>query len=125
MRLSAASDPPAAAQRRTLLVALGLALATLALFCQVGRFEFINFDDPQYVSRNTHVQQGLTGESIAWAFSLNETDNWNPLTWLSHMATVEFFGKGPAAPHLVNLALHAANSALLFLVLRSLTGALW
>lgn len=50
--------------------------------------------------------------------------NWYPLTWISHAATVSAAGLDPAAHHLVSLLIHAANAALLFLVLRAYTGAL-
>ena len=48
-------------------------------------FEFVNLDDNRYVYNNEHVAQGVTRESIAWAFTSLEYDNWHPLTWLSHM----------------------------------------
>jgi Flp pilus assembly protein TadD len=41
------------------------------------------------------------------------------------MLDVQLFGLNPGPHHLVNLALHALNTVLLFLVLRRITGALW
>ena len=46
---------------------------------------------PLYL-RNEHVAQGLTRDSIAWAFTSLEYDNWHPLTWLSHMLDRQIFG---------------------------------
>jgi tetratricopeptide (TPR) repeat protein len=37
----------------------------------------------------------------------------------------KLFGKGPTGPHCVNLLFHVANSVLLFLLLRRMTGAHW
>ncbi len=37
-----------------------LAAVTLAVFWQVSRHGFINFDDPGYVTYNPMVRQGLT-----------------------------------------------------------------
>ena len=73
--------------------------------------EFVAFDDPLYVTGNRQVQSGLTWQGIRWAFTTSHAGNWHPLTWLSHMADVQFFGPGPAAPHVVNLLLHVLNAS--------------
>jgi tetratricopeptide (TPR) repeat protein len=95
-----------------------LAAITLFIFWPVVRFDFINFDDPDYVA-NWHVEKGLTFSGVAWALG-----TWHPVTWISHMLDAQFFGKDPSGPHLVNLLLHVANSVLLFIVLRRLFAAL-
>jgi hypothetical protein len=41
------------------------------------------------------------------------------------MVDVQLFGEKPGAQHLVSLGFHAANTLLLFLLLRRMTGALW
>src|SRR6267142_3821806 len=87
-----------------------LAAITLFTFWPVVHFNFVNFDDPDYVG-NWHVQKGLTLSGIVWAFG-----TWHPITWISHMLDAQFFGKDPTGPHLVNLLLHVANSVLLFVV---------
>jgi tetratricopeptide (TPR) repeat protein len=71
------------------------------------------------------VLGGLTWQNVDWAFHTTRSTNWHPLTWLSHMADAEMFGRGPAGPHLVNAVLHAANAVLLFLLLWRMTGAEW
>src|SRR5512133_1300311 len=91
----------------------------------VDGFEFVNLDDPDYVTRNPAVQGGLTWSGARWAFTAFHAANWHPLTWLSHMADVQFFGRAAGGPHLVSLALHAASTLLLFQLLRALTGSLW
>ncbi|HWW02647.1 MAG TPA: tetratricopeptide repeat protein [Candidatus Acidoferrum sp.] len=102
-----------------------LALATLLAFGAVGFNDFVNYDDPDYVTANAHVQTGLTLANITWAFTTGHASNWHPLTWLSHMLDCQLFGIRPGPQHLVNLAFHIANTLLLFLVLRRLTGAHW
>ena len=47
------------------------------------------------------------------------------VTMLSHMLDCQLFGLKPWGHHLTNLLLHALNTALVFLLLRSMTGALW
>ena len=110
---------------RPFLVGLFLALAVLAVYLPVLGMEFINFDDPDYVTENRAVRAGLTIESVSWAFAHTHSANWHPLTWLSHMLDCELYGLNPAGHHFTNLLFHIANTVLLFLLLRSLTGAVW
>lgn len=105
-----------------LLIAAALALGTLALYARVGGYDFIWFDDNRYVVENRQVLSGLTLEGLRWAFTATHASNWHPLTWLSHMLDVQIFGLNAGAHHLVNAALHAVNAALVYAVLRRLTG---
>src|SRR5262245_19312578 len=102
-------------------IALGLAVVTFAVYAPATGFSFINFDDPVYVTDNSHVRSGLTGGNIAWAFNVGYAANWHPLTWLSHMLDTQFFGLHAGRHHLSSLVFHAANAALLFILLRRLT----
>jgi tetratricopeptide (TPR) repeat protein len=110
---------------RTGVICFALALATLALYWPVRAYDFLNYDDPLYVTENAHVLGGLRWGNVVWAFSTFHTGNWHPLTWLSHMLDCQCFGHRPAAAHVVNVVFHAANSLLLFLVCKRLTGAVW
>jgi Flp pilus assembly protein TadD len=100
-----------------------LAAVTIAAYSSVGSFEFLHYDDPDYVTKNHMVLNGLSVEGIRWAATTNHFANWSPLTWISHMADTTFFGLGPKGPHLTNLVLHIFNTLLLFWVLRRMTGA--
>ncbi|HEY5910479.1 MAG TPA: tetratricopeptide repeat protein [Verrucomicrobiae bacterium] len=115
----------AARLRRPWVVCLLLALATFLAYSIVARHGFVDYDDGDYVSANPHVENGLTWANVAWAFTTGHASNWHPLTWLSHMLDYQLFGRNPGAMHLVNLAIHIANTLLLFLVLRRMTGAHW
>jgi tetratricopeptide (TPR) repeat protein len=106
-------------------VCLLLAGAVLGAFWPVVHCGFIDFDDPDYVTSNATVLNGITWEGVGWAFRTYHASNWHPLTWLSHMLDADLFGSGPAGPHCVNLLLHVANSVLLFFLLRRMTGARW
>jgi Tfp pilus assembly protein PilF len=110
---------------RTLLVCSLLAAATLAAFWPVFHNAFINYDDPVYVTLNTHLTGGLTWANVTWAFQTGYGGNWHPVTWLSHMLDVQLFGLNAGWHHLTSLLLHVANASLLFLVLKRMTGALW
>src|ERR1700677_3590450 len=70
---------------RTLLLCGILFLATLIIFRPCTNNRFLVYDDSDYVTENTHVKQGFTAQSIAWAFKSGEQANWHPLTWLSHI----------------------------------------
>ena len=99
---------------RPRIIALLLALLTLAVYLPVARHGFILYDDGDYVTDNPMVRNGLTLEGIKWAFTTFHSANWHPLTWLSHMVDCDLFNLNPAGPHCVNALLHAANTVLLF-----------
>jgi tetratricopeptide (TPR) repeat protein len=112
-------------KRYVFLIYAALALATFAAYEQVCTHDFISYDDPQYVYENQHVMDGLTWNSIKWAFTSFHSYNWHPLTWLSHMLDWQLFGNNPGWHHLTNLLFHIASTLLLFAVLKRMTGALW
>jgi protein O-mannosyl-transferase len=102
-----------------------LVALTLAGFGGVVGNGFVAYDDGVYVAANEHVRGGLRGGSIAWAITTTENSNWHPVTWISHMLDVQLFGLDAGKHHRTNLALHAANVAVLFWLLVRMTGALW
>ncbi len=103
-------------------IGLVLFLSTLALYYPALGNGFVNYDDPAYVTANLQVQQGLTSRSLAWAFSSTAEANWHPLTWISHMLDVQWFGLRPAGHHAQSVLWHAFNVVLLFLLLAKATG---
>ena len=104
-------------------VALLLIAVNVAIYAPVRHFDFVQLDDPVYVSENPHVAGGLRWPSVAWAFSTVHAGYWIPLTWLSYMADVQAFGVNPGVHHVTNLLLHIANTLLLFGLLSRMTGA--
>src|SRR5438552_140498 len=74
---------------------------------------------------NKPVQKGLTWAGVAWAFSNAESANWHPLTWLSHMLDCQLFDLKPWGHHLTSALLHCANTLLVFLLLKGMTGSSW
>ena len=107
------------------LICLALALVTTALYWPITHHNFVNFDDDDYITNNSHVQAGLTWAGVIWAFQSGAAANWHPLTWLSHMLDCQLYRLNPGGHHSTNLLFHVANTLLLFLLLRQLTGALW
>jgi tetratricopeptide (TPR) repeat protein len=107
---------------RLALLLLGLTLvATAAVYLPACRYDFVSFDDPEYVTGNRFVQGGLTWANVRWAFTTTWSSYWHPVTWLSHMLDVTLFGTGSFGPHAVNVALHLASTTLLFVWLRRAT----
>jgi protein O-mannosyl-transferase len=120
--------PESSALRLQALAMISFALAALviALYLPALHNGFINYDDPDYVTHNPQVLQGLSWDNVKWAFGTNNpAANWHPLTWLSHMLDVQVFGMNPSGHHLMNVLLMAAVVVLLFLFLARATGNLW
>jgi tetratricopeptide (TPR) repeat protein len=111
------------AQAGELWIYLLLAAAVFVAYAQVLHFDFVTYDDPDYVTANPHVLAGLTREGIAWAFRSGFAGNWFPLTWLSHMLDVSLAGLDAGRHHFTNLWLHALSTLLWFALLQRLTGA--
>jgi tetratricopeptide (TPR) repeat protein len=111
--------------RQSLIVVLSIVVVTVLSYSSVSTFQFNNYDDDLYVTGNDLVKRGLTGEGVVTAFIQPMASNWHPLTMISHMADVELFGLNAGAHHLVNVALHLANSLLLCWVLFKMTRQLW
>jgi len=103
---------------RTRLVIWLLVLGTLAVYLPASHYGFTLYDDNQYVADNPMVQNGLTCAGIQWAFTTWHASNWHPLTWLSHMLDCQLLGLNAGPQHVVNILFHAANSALVFILLR-------
>lgn len=112
---------------KTLKFAVGVALVALTwvVFGQTFHHQFVNFDDPGYVTSNTHVVAGLSWHSVIWAFTHVHSENWHPLTTMSHMLDCQLFGLNAGAHHLVNVVLHSISAVLLFILLQQMTAEFW
>ncbi len=102
-------------------ICAALIAITWAVFGRTLGHEFVNFDDPNYVSENPQIHAGLNWQSIVWAFTHVHSHNWHPLTTMSHMLDWQLFGAKPGAHHFVNALLHSATAVLLFFLLAQLT----
>jgi tetratricopeptide (TPR) repeat protein len=117
-------------RRRDWLTAVALAAVACAVFWPALRGEFLSYDDPDYVTGNPHVRQGLNADDALRAFTTFQVANWHPLTWLSLQLDGTLWKTSDGEPdawgfHLTNVLLHAGCAALLFLALQSLTGDYW
>ncbi|MGO9018355.1 MAG: tetratricopeptide repeat protein [Syntrophobacteraceae bacterium] len=112
-------------KNKILTIYIFLTVATLIAFWQVTLCDFVNLDDPLYVTKNTHIMNGLTGKAIVWALTTTYANFWHPLTMASHMLDVQLFGLNPHGHHLTSLLFHIANTLLLFFILNRTTKAPW
>ncbi len=113
-------------QKRLILgLCLLLAAGIIAVYVQTAGFGFVDYDDPAYVNDNPKVPDGLTLDSIKWSFTTMYGSNWIPFVWISLMLDRTIFGTWAGGFHLVNVALHIANSILLFWILKRYTKTLW
>ncbi|RYD76988.1 MAG: hypothetical protein EOP84_16165, partial [Verrucomicrobiaceae bacterium] len=111
--------------KRFFYVCLTLISIVFAIYGYLWNCDFINFDDNSHVFENPHVLNGLTKQSIVWAFTHTHGGQWIPLTWMAHMLDVSLFGLEAGGHHMMAVALHALNTCLLLLALNRLTGAFW
>lgn len=121
-------------------ICLLLVAAVVVIYGQTVGFGLVNYDDNIYVYERPQVLEGLTSRSVAWAFTTNCGANWHPLTWLSLMADARLskciygpmgggsagsVGPGCKVFHATNVALHLANTLLLYFVLVFLVRRPW
>jgi len=105
--------------------AAALVCSVVFAYWRVWSFGFVNFDDLEYVVYNPHIRDGLTGKGLLWALTTGYAGNWHPLTWISLMADIQFFGLSPGPMHLLNVLLHLSSALLLFGLLYAMTGYAW
>ncbi|PYK29140.1 MAG: hypothetical protein DME57_11315 [Verrucomicrobia bacterium] len=119
----------AAARSPSFVIRFAICAALVALiwivFGQTVRHDFINYDDKIYVYESPLVSFGISGEHVARAFVDRSTNNWHPLTLISHMVDCQLFGLKPGGHHFVNVLLHSIATLLLLIWLSNLTGRFW
>ncbi|KQC09727.1 MAG: hypothetical protein APR62_13575 [Smithella sp. SDB] len=97
-----------------------LAVITFVPYAQMTSHEFINWDDPFYISDNSIVSSGLSLLGVGWAFITCTASNWHPLTWISHMMDASLFGITATASHMINLFLYVGCTILAFFLFLNL-----
>ena len=110
---------PGASQVYFIIGALAFIVMISGIYGQTAGFGFVNVDDDIYVRDNPHIRQGITPQSVRWAFTADRGGLWIPLTWLSFMADHIVSGPDPGRYHLNNIIFHAGAVLLLFASLRS------
>ena len=91
------------------------------VFGQTLTHDFVNYDDKTYVYGNSLISAGLSADGLMETFVDTRTNNWHPLTLISHMIDCQWYGLQPGGHHFTNVLLHSLAAVLLFLVLRQIT----
>lgn len=114
------------------IVAVILVAIVCTAFNSMPRHKFVVLDDGMYLGTNRALDGGLTWKNVKWAFSEAHLVNYHPVTWLSFLADVSLYGMNPYPAmtwpggfKITNLALHAANTVLFYLILLRLTNLNW
>jgi len=100
---------------------------TALLYVRVRSYEFVNFDDPTFVSENPRVVHGLTLNGIRNSFSTHffngpaSADYWAPVAEFTHMIDFALYGAWAGGHHLTNLVLHEINILLVFIFFHRVT----
>ncbi|HWY50059.1 MAG TPA: tetratricopeptide repeat protein [Chthoniobacterales bacterium] len=95
------------------------------VFGQTLGHDFVNYDDKTYVYGNSLVAAGLSFHGLSQAFVDTQTNNWHPLTIISHMIDCQFYDLKAGGHHFTNVFLHTIATVLLFFWLCKITGAFW
>ncbi len=108
------------ASRRVLPV--GLAVVSILVFAPTLGGEFLDWDDHVNFVDNPGYR-GLSGPHLRWIATATLMGHYIPLTWLTLALNYMVGGMNPWGYHAVNVALHAANAVLVYLIARRLLAA--
>jgi len=107
-------------KERFILAAI-LFFVTLYVYLPVKDYAFIRYDDELFVTKNSFLPRGFTGENLWHIVTTRETGNWHPLTWLSFLLDFKLFRFYAGGYHLVNLFFHLLSTLLIFFLLLQTT----
>jgi protein O-mannosyl-transferase len=98
-------------------------LVVVAVFplAVLGKFQW---DDHALLVGNP-AYRGLAWSNLRWMFSTNLMGHYMPVTWITYALDYLIWGLDPVGYHLTNLALHAVNTALVFLLAWRIFHAIW
>ena len=96
-----------------LLFLIGL---TFGVFFPTISNDFVNLDDPNYLTENP-VVNSLSSVNIKAMFSNQFVGNYQPVTMIFYAIEVHFFNFNPHAFHFFNLLLHLFNVVLLYFII--------
>ena len=94
--------------------------SAVAVFCLAvaATDSHLSLDDWGYVYGCPFVKDGLSLRNVKAAFAtLGHGGIWMPLTYVTYMADISFFGAGWRSHHVVCALLHAVNAAVAFRLL--------
>jgi protein O-mannosyl-transferase len=97
-------------------------IITAIVFANSLQNDFIiNWDDQEYVINNPLIKH-LNWEHLKEIFYSFQMGNYHPLTMLSYAIEYKLFGLNPFYFHLTNYIFHLLNVALVYLLIKQLSG---
>jgi Flp pilus assembly protein TadD len=102
---------------RTIALALGVFVITLAAFSPSLRNGFVDWDETGLIVENPNIRR-LGWDQIRWMFTSFHMGPYQPLPWLSLALDYHVWGLKPFGYHLSNLIWHTANAIVFFAVAR-------
>jgi tetratricopeptide (TPR) repeat protein len=100
---------------------LPLVVAAVFPLAVLGKFQW---DDYPLLVENS-AYRGLAWSNLRWMFSTNLMGHYMPVTWMTYGLDYIAWGLDPFGYHLTNLALHAANMTLVYVVALRLFRVVW
>ena len=105
-----------AASRSTWLLPVLVTIVVLLVSLPTVQNGFVDLDDGPYISQKP-ASDGLTRQSVVFAFTSVRPMYWHPLAWLSHELDTEVYGSSPEGHHLTSALLHSFAAFVLCIIL--------
>jgi protein O-mannosyl-transferase len=96
-------------------LAVVIAAVTALAFANARWAGFLTWDDHANFVVNPHYR-GLGPTQLWWILTTPWSGHWTPLTWLTLSLDWVLWGRDPLGYHLTNVAWHAANAVVLFVI---------
>ena len=106
--------------RITMFLIAALIAITFGTFLPCLTADFVNWDDPAYVTGNPWIRN-ISWNNIRTIFTSPFAGVYTPLVMLSYMYEYYFFQLNPLVYHATNLLIHLWNCALIFFIILTIT----
>ncbi len=116
------ADTPRASRVLRLVLPIGLVVASVLVFASTLDGEFLDWDDHVNFVDNFGYR-GLSPVHLRWIVTSTLMGHYIPVTWLTLALNYVVGGMSPWGYHAVNVALHAANAVVVYLIARRLLAA--
>lgn len=102
-----------------------LAVLTWVSFWQTLDFEFLNYDDPEFVQHEM-VSRGLSWDGFWWSWThVGRLNLWHPVTWWSLQLDSSWGNDQVTSFRIHNLLIHACNSVLVYFLAKIWLKSAW
>src|SRR5947207_16029249 len=78
-----------------------LVFFSTVLYWPVISFQYLDYDDPEWIFANPIVLSGISLGSLRWAVSGVVNSTWCPLTNLTFIMECQFFGAHASVSHFI------------------------